>query len=191
MDYSLPGSTVHGISHARILLPPPGDFPDPGIEPASPALVGGFFTTEPLGRPVYYLGFYYLSFRLCAAWRTCKCWKKRPWLVKVGEIDLAISHFSSQNQQIQANLFLKTCYFILINNVVIVSGGQQRDSAIYIHVFILFQAPLLTRQHWAEFQVLYNRSLLSIHFKYSGVIERYRHSEGEVLWDVVWHIWWQ
>ena len=26
---------------------PPGDFPDPGIEPASPALVGRFFTTEP------------------------------------------------------------------------------------------------------------------------------------------------
>ena len=33
---------------------PPGDLPDPGIEPmspASPALAGGFFTTEPLGRP--------------------------------------------------------------------------------------------------------------------------------------------
>ena len=25
----------------------PGDLPDPGIEPASPALVGGLFTTEP------------------------------------------------------------------------------------------------------------------------------------------------
>ena len=33
-------------------FPPPGDLPDPGIEPmclASPALAGGFFTTEPLG----------------------------------------------------------------------------------------------------------------------------------------------
>ena len=29
--------------------PPPGDLPDPGIEPASPALEGGFFTTEPPG----------------------------------------------------------------------------------------------------------------------------------------------
>ena len=31
-------------------FPPPGDLPDPGIEPASfefPALAGGFFTTEP------------------------------------------------------------------------------------------------------------------------------------------------
>ena len=26
--------------------PPPGDLPNPGIEPASPALAGGFFTTS-------------------------------------------------------------------------------------------------------------------------------------------------
>ena len=29
--------------------PPPGDLPDPGMEPASPALAGGSFTTEPPG----------------------------------------------------------------------------------------------------------------------------------------------
>ena len=28
----------------------PGDLPDPGIEPATPALAGGFFTTEPPGK---------------------------------------------------------------------------------------------------------------------------------------------
>ena len=32
-------------------FPPPGDLPDPGTEPASPALAGGFFTTEPPGKP--------------------------------------------------------------------------------------------------------------------------------------------
>ena len=35
-------------------FPPPGDLPDPGIEPASlmsPALAGGFFTTESPGKP--------------------------------------------------------------------------------------------------------------------------------------------
>ena len=32
-------------------FPPPGDLPDPGIKPASPALAGAFFTTEPPGRP--------------------------------------------------------------------------------------------------------------------------------------------
>ena len=34
---------------------PPGDLPNPGIKPASPAspaLAGGFFTTEPSGKPV-------------------------------------------------------------------------------------------------------------------------------------------
>ena len=31
---------------------PPGDLLDPGIEPASPALARGFFTTEPFGKPV-------------------------------------------------------------------------------------------------------------------------------------------
>ena len=31
--------------------PPVGALPDPGIEPASPALASGFFTTEPLGKP--------------------------------------------------------------------------------------------------------------------------------------------
>ena len=32
-----------------------------------------------------------------------------------------------------------------INNVVIVSGGQQRDSVIHIHVSILPQTPLVSR----------------------------------------------
>ena len=31
-------------------FPSPGDLPSPGIEPASPALAGGFFTTEPPGK---------------------------------------------------------------------------------------------------------------------------------------------
>ena len=54
VDCSPPGSSVHRIFQARILeqvaFPPPGDLPDPVIKPmslASPALAGGFFTTEP------------------------------------------------------------------------------------------------------------------------------------------------
>ena len=53
MDCNPPGSSVHGILQARILewvaIPPPGDLPDPGIEPTSltsPALAGRFFTTN-------------------------------------------------------------------------------------------------------------------------------------------------
>ena len=52
MDCSPPGSTVRGISQAKILewaaiFPTPGDLPHPGIKPTSPALADGFFTTEP------------------------------------------------------------------------------------------------------------------------------------------------
>ena len=38
-------------SWSGVPFPSPGDLPDPGIEPTSPALVGGFFTTEPSGKP--------------------------------------------------------------------------------------------------------------------------------------------
>ena len=52
MDCSLPVSSVHGISQARIHwdglpFPSPGDLPYPGIKLPSPALAGGIFTTEP------------------------------------------------------------------------------------------------------------------------------------------------
>ena len=53
MDYSLPGSSVHGSSMQEywsgLPLPSPWDLPNPGIEPIclmSPALEGGFFTTR-------------------------------------------------------------------------------------------------------------------------------------------------
>ena len=32
-------------------FPSPGDLPSPGTESMSPALAGGFFTTEPPGKP--------------------------------------------------------------------------------------------------------------------------------------------
>ena len=38
---------------SRLLFPSPGDLPDPGTEPGSPALAGGFFTTEPLEKPYF------------------------------------------------------------------------------------------------------------------------------------------
>ena len=59
-DLSSPGSSVHGILQARILewvaISPSRDFLDSGIEPtspASPALAGGFLTTEPPGKPEF------------------------------------------------------------------------------------------------------------------------------------------
>ena len=53
MDYNLPGFSM-GFSRqywSGLPCPPPGDFPDSGIEPESlimsPTSVGGFFTASP------------------------------------------------------------------------------------------------------------------------------------------------
>ena len=51
------GSSVHGFPRqgywSGLPFPSPGDLPDPETEPASPALVDGFFTAEPPGKPRY------------------------------------------------------------------------------------------------------------------------------------------
>ena len=55
VDRGPPGSSVHGISQARILewvaISFSGDLPNPEIEPTSPALADRFFTTEAPGKP--------------------------------------------------------------------------------------------------------------------------------------------
>ena len=55
-DCSPPGSSVHEISQARMLewvsFSSSGDLSHPGIEPASPALAGRFFTTEAPGKSI-------------------------------------------------------------------------------------------------------------------------------------------
>ena len=53
VDCSPPGSSVHGVSQGRTLE---WVLPDPGIELGSPALAGGFFTAEPPGKPVRFIG---------------------------------------------------------------------------------------------------------------------------------------
>ena len=62
MGYSPPGSSLHGISQARVLewvtISSSRGLPDPGIEPvssASPVLTGGFFTTVLPGKPLLLL----------------------------------------------------------------------------------------------------------------------------------------
>ena len=56
LDCSPPGSSVHGIFQARTLeqvaISTPGDLLHPRIEPA---LAGGFFTSEPPGKPILLL----------------------------------------------------------------------------------------------------------------------------------------
>ena len=55
MDHSLPGSSVHGnfqaIHWSGLPFPSPGDLPDPGIEPRSPALQADALPSETQGKP--------------------------------------------------------------------------------------------------------------------------------------------
>ena len=68
MDCSLPGSSFHGILHARVLewvaFPSPGHLPDPGIETGSPALQADPFSSEPPGKafPLLPLLLFYYHF---------------------------------------------------------------------------------------------------------------------------------
>ena len=54
LDYSPPGSSVQRNFQARILnglpFPSPGDLPDPGIKPGSPALQADSLPTELPGK---------------------------------------------------------------------------------------------------------------------------------------------
>ena len=75
MDCSPPGSCVHAISQARIpewvVIPSSGDHPNPGMKtvfPASPALVGRFFTNEPLGKHQNYQRLYFHWFKPHSLW---------------------------------------------------------------------------------------------------------------------------
>ena len=56
MNYSLPGSSVNGGFSRReywsgLPCPPPGDIPNPGTEPKSPALQADSLPSGPSGKP--------------------------------------------------------------------------------------------------------------------------------------------
>ena len=57
LDYNLPGSSVLGIFQAEywsgLPFPPPGDPPDSGINPVSPALQADSLSTDPSGKRHY------------------------------------------------------------------------------------------------------------------------------------------
>ena len=59
MNCRPPGSSVHGFSRQEawsgLPFPTPGDLPDSGIQPVSPALQADFFTAEPPGIPSTFL----------------------------------------------------------------------------------------------------------------------------------------
>ena len=57
--------------------PPPGDLPDPGIKLTSPAWVGGFFITEPPGKPFLLDRFTEWGLLLGGCKEPSRCYRKK------------------------------------------------------------------------------------------------------------------
>ena len=93
LDCSLPGSTVHGISQARLLnelpLPSPGDLPDPGMELESgAACIGSWIPYCWAARKPYY-------FYIGHAWsHSCFSPFVTPWTV-VHQTPLSMGFFQA------------------------------------------------------------------------------------------------
>ena len=70
MDYSPPGSSAMGFPRQEYWsgLPffSPGHLHNPGVEPASLALAGGLFGTEPPGKPSMYVIYSFFFFCMSA-----------------------------------------------------------------------------------------------------------------------------
>ena len=72
MNYSLPGSSL-SMEFPRqkywngLPFPSPGDLPDPGIEPGSPALQANFLLSEPPEKPYFFSGHFFIDRYLLSA----------------------------------------------------------------------------------------------------------------------------
>ena len=141
MDWNPPGSSVHGIFQARILewvaCPPPGDLPNPGIEPASlmsPALAGGFFTTS-------------------ATWEAPVAMVRRPEKKGVGQLYQVHSSSEFRSKYIMSFKFWKSYTYWNLScdsyvkgtwwNVVFRVLGRV-SSNLKIHVYLLTQASIMS-----------------------------------------------
>ena len=75
-------------------FPSPGDLPDPGIEPTSPALAGALFTAEAPGKPQNYFQLiqkqtveWTWSYKLCFAFGAQCSWQCRKKAYHLGDPD--------------------------------------------------------------------------------------------------------
>ena len=66
-------------------FPPPRDLPDPGIKPESPALAGGFLTTEPPGKP---------PSKFLGRHKFCESCSEYLYEITIGSCARVLSHFS-------------------------------------------------------------------------------------------------
>ena len=102
MDQSPPGSLSKGFSGKKywsgLPCPPPADLPNPGIKPTSltsPALAGGFFTTNATGE-------------VLSGYQKQRIVEFRPFLTLlwIVEGDMELNHGTQRLKQLQKTPFL-------------------------------------------------------------------------------------
>ena len=123
-------------SWSGLPFPPPGDLPNPGIEPASPvspAMAGGFFNIEPPGKP-----------RTLYRWGLISCWvakekylqspillpysMKKGWYCSWPVITSVTCTMSQSETHIQRNHHIRivcpTLWALQRSRTVILNGGS-------------------------------------------------------------------
>ena len=100
MDCSPPGSSVHGISRQEywsgLPFPSPGDLPNPGIKPTSPAWQVDSLPLSQLGSLNSYLDDFKNHFRI--SWRQECLWR-------LSDMDMMTLHFLNDICDLQISLF--------------------------------------------------------------------------------------
>ena len=96
----------------------PGDLPDPGIRPGSPALAGRFFSTEPPGKPVLHLHSYQKK-------------KKKKSLLKRESFHLKMKNPNIPRKRIHCLLFLVYCNIIVQRYINKIPLSKQRNVGIF------------------------------------------------------------
>ena len=143
---------------SRLPFPSPRDLPDPGIEPRSPALQVDFLPAEPPGKPRisrYYSKYwkslqtpFFCFFPLTLIFKFCI--SQLTFLFCIGQFILgyrSINFCHHFRWTVKGLSHTYTCILSYPNSPPIQAATW----------------------HWAEFPLLYSRSLLVTHFKYSNV----------------------
>ena len=91
---------------SELPFPSPGDLPDPGTEPATPALAGEFFTTESSGKPIWKKKKNYLFAVLGLRGST---WDLVPWPGKSQDTGL----FKSNLENMFLHTLVHSCLFAM------------------------------------------------------------------------------
>ena len=120
MGDSSPGSAIRGIFQTRILewvaISYSRDLPNPGIDPASPALAGRFFTTVTLGKPL--IEMYHYSKFSCIIWwfDICIYWEMitKISLVNIYQSPHTVNFFSLVMRNLKIYSFRDFCIYNII-----------------------------------------------------------------------------